>query len=443
MQIKKILLAGFVSAVLGSAFGQTPMSESAPQPTNCPKSVADQTRCWQGVDSASAPYFIAMPGNWSGVLVVHAHGGPGLAKPTLERSKEDLVRWAITVNQGHAWVGSAFSQGGFAVKSAAEDSERVRKIFIQHIAKPKRTVLHGQSWGAMVATKAGEMFPKSWDGILLTSGVVAGPITYDFRMDLRAIYQALCGNHPKADEASYELSLGQPAQTSLKIADVASRADECLGVSKSKAWRTAQQQQKLTTIATVLRIPEASVLGHLNWATFTMADIVHKRLGGKTPFANQGVQYQGSSDDAALNRSVPRFAPDPQARARFVEEADHSGKFKVPVLTAHGVNDSIVFVEGSSVLLEKMRSAGNEQYLVQTFVNSSEHGYWGDAYYPPLFEAILAWISQGMKPTAQSVAKRCIELRNEVSKNGDSSECQFLPDYKAADIHSRIYQRSF
>ncbi len=40
-----------------------------------------------------------------------------------------------------------------------------------------------------LATRAAELFPKSWEGIVLTSGVVAGPMTYDFRLDLRAIYQ--------------------------------------------------------------------------------------------------------------------------------------------------------------------------------------------------------------------------------------------------------------
>jgi pimeloyl-ACP methyl ester carboxylesterase len=128
-----------------------------------------------------------MPEKWSGVLVVHAHGGPNLGAPQAARANEDIKRWGITVQLGHAWAGSVFRQGGFAVTTAAEDTERVRRIFIDHVAKPRRTLLHGQSWGAMVATRAAELDPTSWEGILLTSGVVAGPTTYDFRLDLRAI----------------------------------------------------------------------------------------------------------------------------------------------------------------------------------------------------------------------------------------------------------------
>ena len=146
-----------------------------PQAQACPQGVPDGARCLRGQDSASAHYLIVMPQKWSGVLVMHAHGGPALGPSQARRADEDIQRWAIAVREGHAWVRSVFRQGGFAVTTAAEDTERVRRIFVDHVAKPRRTLLHGQSWGAMVATRAAELYPKSWDGILLTGGVVAGP----------------------------------------------------------------------------------------------------------------------------------------------------------------------------------------------------------------------------------------------------------------------------
>jgi hypothetical protein len=79
---------------------------------------------------------LAKPAQWSGVLVVHAHGGPALGEPKASRADEDIQRWAITLTEGHAWAGSVFRQGGFAVTTAAEDTERVRRIFVDHVAKP-------------------------------------------------------------------------------------------------------------------------------------------------------------------------------------------------------------------------------------------------------------------------------------------------------------------
>jgi pimeloyl-ACP methyl ester carboxylesterase len=409
--------------------------EAPPQAQACPEGVPAGARCLRGQDSASSHYLIVMPEKWSGVLVVHAHGGPTLGPPSAKRNDEDIKRWAITVSEGHAWAGSVFRQGGFAVTTAAEDTERVRRIFVDHVAKPRRTLLHGQSWGGMVATRAAEMFPKSWEGILLTSAVVAGPATYDFRVDLRAIYQYLCNNHPRSDEPTYPLPIGLPVDSKLTNAEVAKRVDDCLGTAKPAAQRTPEQAAKLKTIATVLKIPESSVAGHINYATFTFRDITAKN-GGVSPFGNAGVRYVGSPDDAALNAGVPRFKADPAAVARFAADTDHRGRFAVPVLTAHGIADATVFVEGSDTLRQRVVAAGNGDRLVQTYVDSSEHSYWGDAMYPPLFEALLNWVEKGQKPSPAGVAERCRQLRA-----AQPAECRFLPDYVPKPLASRILPR--
>ena len=438
----RIVLSGGLAAAMLALAGcasvpPAPPPEAAPVAETCPAGVPTGARCLRGQDSASSHYLIVMPAQWSGVLVVHAHGGPTLGPPKATRADEDIKRWAITVSEGHAWAGSVFRQGGFAVTTAAEDTERVRRIFVSHVAQPRRTLLHGQSWGAMVATRAAELFPRSWDGMLLTSGVVAGPATYDFRLDLRAIYQHLCSNLPRPDEPAYPLSIGLPADSKLTNADLVARADECLGVRKPAAQRTPQQAQKLKTIVDVLKIPETSVVGHLNWGTFTLRDVVEKN--GGSPFGNVGVRYVGSADDAALNAAVPRFQADPAAAARFVADVDHRGRFPMPVISAHGIGDATVFVEGQDTLRQRMQAAGHGDRLVQAFVNSSEHSYWGDAHYPPLFGSLLDWVEKGVKPTPMGIAERCRQAR--AATSGPQAECRFVPDYQPKPLASRILPR--
>ena len=428
-------LSGSLLVLTGCASAPTSPLETAPLAQVCPQGVPKGARCLRGQDSASAHYLIVLPAQWSGVLVVHAHGGPALGPPQAARADEDIKRWAITVGVGHAWAGSVFRQGGFAVTTAAEDTERVRRIFVDHVAKPRRTLLHGQSWGGMVATRAAELYPKSWDGILLTSGVVAGPTTYDFRLDLRAIYQHLCNNHPRPDEPQYALAIGLPTDGKLTNAELITRADECLGVSKPAAARTPMQAQKLKTIVDVLKIPEDSVVGHLDRGTFTLRDVVIKN-GGVSPFGNDGVRYVGSTDDVALNASVLRYKADTQAAARFAADVDHHGRFIVPVVSAHGIGDATVFVEGNDTLRKRMVATGNGDRLVQTFVDSKEHSYWGDAHYPPLFEALLNWVEKGQKPTPVSIANRCRQLRA-----AQPADCRFLPDYVPKPLASRILPR--
>ena len=87
----------------------------------------------------------------------------------------------------------------------------------------------------------------------------------------------------------------------------------------------------------------------------------------------------------------------------------HAGRFSVPVVSAHGIGDATVFVEGSDTLRQRMAAAGNGQRLVQNFVDSAEHSYWGDAHYPALFNALLNWVEKGQKPTPAGIAASCVQ----------------------------------
>jgi len=433
--MRSTLLLGTAFALLtGCVATPSHPPEAAPQVAACAEGVPAGARCLRGQDSATAHYLIVMPAQWSGVLVVHAHGGPALGEPKASRADEDIKRWVITVSQGHAWAGSVFRQGGFAVTTAAEDSERVRRIFTDHVAKPRRTLLHGQSWGAMVATKAAELFPKSWDGMLLTSGVVAGPTTYDFRLDLRVIYQYLCNNHPRPDEAQYPLWMGLPADSKLNSADLTARVNDCLGLNKPAAQRTPEQARRVRTIVDVVRIPENAIIGHLRWGSFTLRDVIGRT--GASPFGNEKVRYAGSDDDTALNAGVKRYPADAAAAARFSSDVDYVGRFGIPVLTAHGIGDSTVFVEGSDTLHQRMEATGNGSRLIQTFIDSNQHSYWGDAMYPPLFEALLNWIDSGEKPTPAGIAARCKAMHA-----ATPADCRFVADNAVKPLATRIPPR--
>jgi len=422
-----------------------PPAPAAPPPTAaaCPKGVPETARCLTGSDGSGAFYWIAMPQSWNGTLVLHAHGGPELGTPHAGRSAEDLTRWAIMVKAGYAWAGSTFAQGGVEVRKAAQDTERLRRIFVQHVARPQRTVLHGQSWGASVAAQGAEMFATAaggrspYDAVLLTSGVLGGGTrSYDFRLDLRVIYQVVCGNHPRPDEAQYPLWQGLPAASTLTRPELAKRVDDCTGIRSKPESRSEAQQRNLKTLLDTVRIPERSLLGHLNWGTFHFQDVVSKRLDGGNPFGNIGARYRGSPDDDALNAKVARYAADPKAVARFAQDTDPGGRIPVPVLTAHAINDPVAFVELESHFRETMERAGSGARLVQVFTDEGEHSYLNDPLYPALMASLLAWVERGEKPTPQSVAQRCAGFEAQFGKG-----CKVLPDYRPAALDQRVTPR--
>ena len=414
------------------------LGASHPAHAACPEGLPAGTDCLRGRDELGAHWWIAVPRPWSGVLVLHAHGGPELGEPKAERSTEDLKRWSVMVRAGHAWAGSSFRQGGVAVRSAAEDTERLRLRFTDLVGAPRRTVLHGQSWGASVAAIGAEMYPASADAVLLTSGVLAGGTrSYDFRFDLRVLFKALCGSHPAPGETAYPLWQGLPPGQTLTRAELARRVNDCTGVDRPAAQRTPEQARRLDTLLRQARLPERSLVGHLAWATWHFQDIVFKRTGGRNPFGNIGVVYTAADDAAGLNARVERHAADPAAVAVLAADTDPQGRINVPVLSLRGTGDATAFVELDSVFRDAMARAGHADRLVQTYTDESDHSYLNDAEYIAALEALLAWVDQGLRPDPSTVARRCIQ--DVQPRMG--GHCRFLVDYRAAPLDSRVAPR--
>ena len=333
------VMFGAILLVLGIAAGPSAAGGAAAAGA-CPPAVPAGTACYVGQDTNGAHYLIAIPANWNRVLVMHARGGPYREHLGTKRSEEDVTRWVVWLQQGYAYAASQYRRGGYGVRMAAEDTENLRQHFIETFGQPRRTIMHGQSWGGLVGARVIELYGegpdgrRNYDGALLTSGVLAGaPRAYDFRLDLRAIYQYYCRNHPRPDEPQYPLWMGLPADSKMTAADLRARVNECTGVDLSPDRRSAVQRRNLANIAATVRIPEASVQGHLNWATFMFADISHDRLGGHNPFGNERVQYVGSDDDTALNAGVARYRSDPDAVVALAADSEPTGSTNIPTLT--------------------------------------------------------------------------------------------------------------
>ena len=303
--------------------------------------------------------------------------------------------------------------------------------------------MHGQSWGGNVAAKVIELYNdvpgpvKNYDGALLTSGVLGGGTRgYDYRMDLRVVYEHFCKNHPRADEPQYPLWMGLPPDSKMRPADLRERVNECTGLQSPAAKRSEAQKRNLANILKVTRIPEKTLGSHLNWATFTFADIVHKRLGGRNPLSTDGVQYAGSDDDAALNRNAPRYRPDPAALAELAEDSDLTGRVTIPVLTLHAIGDPTAFVEHESAFREVYQRAGTTDRLVQTFSTEREHSYLSTPAYAALMASLMDWVDAGKKPDVRSVAALCPKMRD---LYGD--ECRFDVNYRPQNYEDRVYPR--
>jgi len=430
--MRDLLLAFTFCLAAGAACAQ----ESAP----CPKQLPADVQCWNGRDVNGAYYWIAKPRDWNGVLVVHSHGGPRTAKVKQESEVEDLDRFAIIVKRGFAMAASSYREGGYlGIATAAEDSENLRKLYVEKFGKPRRTIAHGQSWGGGVTAYLVERYgsqPGSYDGAMLTSGLVAGNAdAYGYRADLRAVYEYYCHNHPRADEPRYPVWMGLPADSQMKTADLVARVDECTGVRTPKDKRTGAQKKNLANILNVIHIQEKSLVGNMSWSTFLFRDIV-RRLDGKNPFTNEKVRYAGSDDDEALNKGVARFSADPEAARQFASDGKLTGKLPVPVLTMHAIDDPTVFVEQDAHYRSVVDAAGSGDRLVQSWTHESEHSYLSSPEYAAQLEALMDWIEKGEKPTVGKLMALCEKF----SKDYDGG-CHYAPDFHPRPLETREYPR--
>ena len=237
--------------------------KALPPTVACPKEVADIVTCYSAKLDTGAYVLAAMPKDWNGNLIVFAHGGPATEPPKAGDNNGNLRRYSIGVRMGFAWVGSTYRKEGYGVQMAAADTDDARKFFLEHFPKPRRTILHGASYGGLVGSKLLEKYARNadgsvnYDGAFFNSGAVGGAmLNYEFRSDLRVVYQYYCKNLPRPDEAQYPLWIGMPAESKLTMKDITARIDECTGVTNKAEERSDAQKKNLANILNVMRIPE-------------------------------------------------------------------------------------------------------------------------------------------------------------------------------------------
>lgn len=406
----------------------------------CPEGLPAGVDCMAGQDYLGAWFWMARPKDWNGVLVLYTHDDFDLEEPDAERPARDMVHWKAWLEAGYGWAGSGFRAAGYDVENAAEDSERVRREFIGEFGEPKRVLLHGHGWGAPVATRMAQRYTtpdfhprrgssgkRPYDAVLLTNGQLAGARALDGWLDLRVLYQAVCANHPAANEATYPLWMGLPLTAKLTDDDLAHRVDACTGVLRPATQRSAAQQKALATVLRLTGLPEAGLLPQLRHATFDLQHLVWHQLGGKSALGNEGITY-GGPGDAALNRTLPRYKIDAAARGALEGFTDAGGSVHVPVLTLHALDDPVAVVEQTAFWRQSMEEAGTADQLLQVYLPGQVHDQVPAASLTAAARLLLAWVDAGRRPDSASAALAC-------------SGCGWRSDVKVGALASRVPER--
>jgi hypothetical protein len=158
------------------------------------------------------------------------------------------------------------------------------------------------------------------------------------------------------------------------------------------------------------QIPESFIVTDMFFATIGMAEVLHRRTGGKHPWGNTGVTYASplaSADEVAeFNAGVYRFRED-AAGVRYLRKwYEPRGRTNAKVLTVHALDDGLVIPENQDKYRQAFVAAGRTDQLVQLFTGSGGHcGFIGELF--PALDALVAWVEREEKPRLASVRAAC------------------------------------
>jgi pimeloyl-ACP methyl ester carboxylesterase len=408
---------------------------AAPPPTaaTCITGLSPQATCYAGTQLSGASYQIAIPTNWNGILVIVARGATPVPATELRTfgAPRNLLR-----DGGLALAATTYRSETPLARDATDDVEELRRIFVAKFGRPKRTIVWGLSFGGLVAARCAER-AGTFDGVVSLCGPVAGTLRSLYtQLDVRTVYQYYCRNLPRSDEAPYNLYLGLAPQTTLTAADVQARVNECTGINLPAAQRSATQRENLSNILAVLRIPEPGLLTNMDAATALLKTFVQETLGGHNPLQNSNVRYVGSTDDATLNRDVPRYRAEDQAAAMLASADDPTGRVRIPVMTLHAIDDPRAFVENQAAYRAVVTKAGAQGNLFQAFTSQGGHCSFTTAEQLGALQVVLDWIDTKTPPSSASLAAACEKYRAEFG-----TSCRFNASYQPAALETRLYPR--
>ena len=368
-----------------------------------------------------APYRIAVPANWNGVLLVYAHGyrdradHPGETDNRTPEIAPSTALEPVLLAQGYALSGSAYKNNGWAVEEGTVDLKNLVGFFRRKVSRPNKVILWGFSMGTVIGFKSMEQNDGVYDGALCGCAVGGGaPSSWDAAGDLMLAYDTVFG---------MPANWGTPGD----VRDDLDFDTEVL----AKLGPELQNQAnfpKFEFLRLVLGTPGRGITPpappnfYPNWVLTDMffsteARAELERRAGGAVVQNLNRIYTLSDDEktylsslgitpaiadaylAALNSH--RDIQAPVASRNYVEQnARYSGKILNPILTLHTLYDPLVPIGHERDYAFTVARAARENLLFQTYTNGNGHCNFTGEQLVASLTAITNWVNTGTRPTS-------------------------------------------
>lgn len=316
----------------------------------------------EGDFGTGSMYQLYCPNSWNGSLVVYAHGyafpDEDPALPIIDEIRDGLME------MGYGVAYSSYSETGWAVHVAMNETRQLRGLFSGAFGHPDKTYLMGVSMGGNISVALAERNPNLYDGVVPLCGVVGGTkMAVYYIFNLRVLFDiyypgVLPGNAnfvPEELSAGYAFYLAQQALMANPMP-----AFEMAGIHPVNI-QYADATELFTAILTGIYFHVGSYTDFLD------------RTHGHDFFDNSEIWYSGSSDDEALNAAIPRFTSTPDAEAYLRQWYEPTGKLKIPAVTIHTTRDEVAQIFHEDRYFEKVSAAGYSDNLVQHYIDRFGH----------------------------------------------------------------------
>ena len=384
-------------------------------------------------EKLGAFFKITVPTNWNGTLVIVNHGFD-FGEPGPNPSLGDLA--PVMLSEGYAVAASSYSECCWTLFTTQQDLNRLLGVFADNFGPPDNVIVHGGSLGGIVTAQAIEKLGANVIGAYPVCGALSGSRSWDGAIDLRLIYDAICGSVPGAaipGGATGGPAPGFPPGLSI-VPQIVLPLNACTGIAQPPATRTPAQVARLHQLEAVTQIPESFVITDMVFVTNGLSNLIFAadKLNGGQGVGNVGVTY----NDPTIDANIQRVAYDTTARHQLEKNFTPRGDIgATKIVSIHTDGDGLVIVENEEDYADKVPAS----QLTTAIVNEAGNTHCGftGAEFVAGWESLRGWLAGGSQPTPTSIQATCTALTG----LGVPGPCRFDPSFVVGEFDTRIPPR--
>jgi hypothetical protein len=380
-------------------------------------------------------YKFMVPDGWTPAkgLVIWNHGfSLSPITPTVDMGP--LVD--LQLAQGYAVAASSYSLIGWAVFQTVTDLEEMVDAFHDEVGIPNFVLIYGASLGGLVTVQAVEQAELgNVVGAMPICGALAGSRSWDGGVDLRLLWDEVCGSVPGAAIPGGAKGLAFPPDPNFTQVSLGLAINACTGLPLPAAQRTAEQQARLDRLLMLTGIPENFIITDMGFSTFGLFDLTYdpRKMNGAMAMDNSGVDY----GDAAINTGIERAVADQAARQKLTNNYTPTGLVgDVKLVSIHTDKDGLVLVEQEADYRDKVPA--NRFSLGIISETTPTHCGFTSAELVSAWENLRGWVAGGNQPNAAVLQGVCQQIEGGGLAQGP---CRYNPAFVIPSIDERIRLR--